>query len=819
MRFWNQNITNRVSSSFLLLSLVTVGVVGGVAFTRAREALKQATFNQLNVTANLKEEEMSRWFEDQQRDVLLMTQVPNIQDDLGILLSERSDANYTAAHEELSDYLTKFVQLKPSLLEVSILDSSNRIVLSTNRSREGRYEVLASVTYLDHVEPGNTFDPIFYVSSTTGKPSVTLAAPLRDELGTRRGLILAHLNLDRIDQIVRERTGLGRSGETYLVGSFSSETMFISREQSRSQTVLPEISSHGIDAAMHGISGSGLYSNYVGVSVIGVYRWLNDRDIALLVEMEQNEAFAPARQLAGTIMLVGLASAGILAIGVYWLAQQLQISRKQLENYSRQLEQKAQEADTANHAKSQFLSNMSHEFRTPLNVILGFTQLMARSTSLNPKQQNYLNTISRSGEHLLNLINDVLEMSKIEAGRVVLSESSFNLYDLLNSLQQMFHFKAESKGLQLVFELDPDLPQHIRTDESKLRQVLMNLLSNAIKFTQTGRVILRVKQVEEPEKDVEHSQRSTTTSLQFEVEDTGPGISPEAIKILFEPFVQSETGRDSQEGTGLGLSISQKFVRLMGGRISVTSRVGVGSTFGFVIPVCQVEPEQIQTQVPNRHVIGLEAGQPNYRILVVEDNLSNRQLLVELLTPIGFEVKEATNGEEAIALSKSWLPHLIWMDMRMPIVNGYKATQQIKAAGTPAPIVIALTGSAFEEERIVALSIGCDDFVRKPVREEIIFEKMAQYLDVRYVYATELQNQTVQPYLQALTPSDLTVMPPEWIEQLHQAATKVNAKQVIALIQQVPAKNANLATHLTYLVNNFRFEEIISLCCVGQAKS
>lgn len=380
MPFGNQHLTTKVASFFLLLSLVAIGIVGGVAFFRARDALKQAAFNQLSVAATLKEEEIARWFEDKQRDFFLVTKFPDVQRNLQQLLSsQNSDSGDLAANKILSNYLLSVTQTKPDLREIFILNRSNRVILSTNKLHEGEYEILADTTYIEKVEPGDTFAPIFYVSPVTGKPSVTLATPLRDAAGVRQGVILAHLNLDRIDQIVRERTGLGKSGETYLVGSLVTKNTFISKEnKTGTQEFLTGISSQGIDAAISGISGFGLYRNYAKVPVIGVYRWLNEQDLALLVEMQQAEAFAPARQLAGTIVLVGLVSVGALSIGVYWLTQQLKISREQLENYSHKLEQKAQEALAANRAKSAFLANMSHELRTPLNSILGFAQLMTR---------------------------------------------------------------------------------------------------------------------------------------------------------------------------------------------------------------------------------------------------------------------------------------------------------------------------------------------------------------------------------------------------------------------------------------------------------
>jgi PAS domain S-box-containing protein len=483
-----------------------------------------------------------------------------------------------------------------------------------------------------------------------------------------------------------------------------------------------------------------------------------------------------------------------------------------------QLQRAVEAAKVANQAKSQFLSHMSHELRSPLNVILGFTQLMIRNTALSPQQQTYVDTINRSGEHLLTLINDVLEMSKIEAGKISLSEHDFDLYALLDTLQAMFQYKAEAKGLRLGFARDPHLPQFIRSDESKLRQVLINLLGNALKFTQTGQVTLRAG-VNPPRETLDLDPEPTPLCLVFAVEDTGPGISPNEVEHLFEPFSQTEVGRQSQEGTGLGLSICHKFVQIMGGEISVQSRVNQGSCFQFTMLAHPAMPMQVPTQ--KHRIIGLETGQPAYRILVVEDKQENRQVLVELLRSVGFEVREAANGQEAIILNQRWSPHLIWMDLRMPLLDGYAATQQIKAADPPLPIIIALTGSAFAEERAYALSIGCDDFMRKPFRTEDIFTKMSEHLGVRYRYAQAPEPDsislasTIQTQSPALTPADLppdlTVMSPAWIAQVHQAATRVNSRLLIAAIAEIPESHRPLADTLTQLVNHCRFEEIVAL--------
>lgn len=481
------------------------------------------------------------------------------------------------------------------------------------------------------------------------------------------------------------------------------------------------------------------------------------------------------------------------------------------------LKQAVEAAESANQYKSIFLANMSHELRTPLNIILGFTQLMIRDGSLNPKQHDQLSTINRSGEHLLTLINDVLEMSKIEAGRVTLNDTDFDLYDLLDWLLQMFQFKTQSKGLQFTTERADNLPEYIRTDESKLRQVLVNLLSNAVKFTQEGGVALRVKLAEAPH----------PLTLLFEVEDTGTGMAADDLERLFKPFVQTDSGHKSQEGTGLGLAISQKFVNLMGGKITVSSRIGYGSLFRFTIQVLAVEMGGRKDSAITQQIVGLAAGQPTYRILVVDDKLENRRLLVELLVPVGFEVQEAENGEDAIAQWETWNPDLIWMDVRMPVMNGYEATRQIKTACATAnrtsPIIIALTGSVFEEDRKVALEMGCSDFMRKPFRAEELFEKMTKHLGVQYAYTGEQESQTTRVQSEPgsilpsspLTAADLAVMPTNWVEQLHQAATKVNAKLVLNLVEQIPSTHSYLAHALNRLVDDFCFEEIVELAQQG----
>ncbi len=483
---------------------------------------------------------------------------------------------------------------------------------------------------------------------------------------------------------------------------------------------------------------------------------------------------------------------------------QLVETNKELESWTILLEKTKEAAEVANRAKSEFIANMSHELRTPLNAVLGFTQLMTRDSNLTTKQQKNLEIINRSGEHLLSLINDILNLSKIESGRMTLNPSSFALHRLLKTIEEMFKLKAEKKGLELCWEYSLDLPEYVKTDQQKLRQVLMNLLSNAIKFTEEGRVIVRISSVRGEESSI---------IINGEIEDTGNGIAPEELKTLFEPFVQTVTGQKIQEGTGLGLTISRKFIQLMGGELTISSLLGQGTIAKFDFVVEPSTMEAIEKSTPSQKVIGLKPDQPKYRILVVDDRWENRQLLLQLLESVGLEVCEAENGQEAISLWSSWQPHLIWMDMRMPVLDGYQTTQKIRShAQGKATIIIALTASAFEEKRDAVLAAGCDDYVRKPFRESIIWDKMAEYLNLSYVYSENESSSNLQTNKSfSLEASALQIMPNEWIAKLETASLELDEELIGELLEQIPDEQSFLVEAVQDRLDNFDFGSILDL--------
>jgi PAS domain S-box-containing protein len=475
------------------------------------------------------------------------------------------------------------------------------------------------------------------------------------------------------------------------------------------------------------------------------------------------------------------------------------------------LQQAKEAAEAASLAKSTFLANMSHELRTPLNAILGFTQLMERDATLNAEHQEYVEIINRSGEHLLSLINDILEISKIEAGQTTFTETNFDLYRLLNTVETLFRLKAEAKGLTLeITYCAAELPQYICTDESKLRQVLINLVSNAVKFTQAGYININVKA---KALQIEPRAEQPTYQIWFEVEDSGPGMAPEELDKLFQPFVQTAVGQQSQQGTGLGLAISRKFTQLMGGEMMVRSAMGIGTIFTFFIQTQAVEATCLAQPSSPQRVIALAPNQPTYRLLMVDDVAENRQFLEKLLRSVGFEVQGAINGEEAIATWQNWSPHLIWMDLRMPGMSGEVAMQSIKNLSNGIePVIIALTASVLDEEREVLLKKGFDDCVYKPFQQNAIFEKLAHYLGAQFTYAAPSDAHPM-PLTQSaalLTNEAIAaVMSVDWLATLHRAAKSGDDDTIHDLITQIPAEQSTLIATLTQLATNFAFDQIL----------
>jgi signal transduction histidine kinase/CheY-like chemotaxis protein len=458
-------------------------------------------------------------------------------------------------------------------------------------------------------------------------------------------------------------------------------------------------------------------------------------------------------------------------------------------------------AEAANRAKSVFLANMSHELRTPLNAVLGFSQVMKTAENLTAEQRENLEIITRSGEHLLTLINNVLEISKIESGRVELEEAPVDLNQLLTEINALMYLPAHEKGLAFRLEASSDLPQHVIVDGSKLRQVVLNLVGNAIKYTEQGGVTLRAL--------VCRQETAGQVRAKFEVADTGPGIEAAERERIFTSFVQLGNQPPASSGTGLGLAISKQYAELMGGEIGVDARPGRGSVFFVEIPVKVLSPEAMPAPQSCGRVTGLADGRPRHRLLIVEDQPDSRLLLRKLLEPIGFDVREAVDGREAVALFEAWRPHLVWMDIRMPVMDGLEATRRIKASDSGADAkIVAVTAHALEEERAEIMAAGCDDFIRKPYRDDEIFAALKKHLGVRFFYEEGASPADGRPPMNA---ADLADLPAAMLKDLERAIVRIDIGAVNRAVEGLRTHHPSQADALGEFARDLQFGRMLRL--------